>query len=473
MQAGFLASNRFFLLFRGLTNLSIMLRSITALLATLLILSSCTSSNAQLQDPKALTGVHVIDVESGEIMKDQTVIISGDRIYSIGPASDITIPEGAMVIDGSGQYLMPGLAEMHGHVPPTIPPPNFPEYFNEDYVTSTLFLYVAAGITTVRGMLGYEDQLSLKEKVNSGEWIGPNLYLAGPSFNGNSVSSPEQAEEKVRTQIEQGWDLLKIHPGLSREEYDAMANTANELGIRFGGHVPADVGIVHAIEMGQETMDHIDGYYIYLQSFEPGERESKMEEVVSMTKESGAWIVPTQALWETIIGAGDYENMAEFDELKYIPGAVRSNYMNWVENNLTNNPNYNSENAALEAEWRQKILAEMYDQDVRILMGTDAPQLFSVPGFSIHRELPYMKDAGMSNLDILRTGTLAVGEYFSNEDTFGQIREGHRADLIMLEGNPLEDLGFLKDHSGVMVQGNWYSRDMIDQKLAEIEQRYN
>ncbi|MFN1835531.1 amidohydrolase family protein [Balneola sp. MJW-20] len=447
-------------------------RLLLSIVFSLILFSACTDSNAQLDGPKAFTNVQVVDVETGDIIPGQTVIISGDRIHATGPVSEISIPENAEVIDGGGRYLMPGLAEMHGHVPPTIPPANFPDYYNEDYVTSTLFLYVAAGITTVRGMLGYEDQLSLKEKVNSGEWIGPNLYLAGPSFNGNSVSSPEQAEEKVSNQFEEGWDLLKVHPGLTPEEYDAMANTANELGIRFGGHVPADVGIVHALEMGQETMDHIDGYFLYLQQFPQDEWDPKMKEVVAMTKEAGAWIVPTQALWETIIGAGDYEAMADYEELKYIPEAVRTNYINWVENTLTTNANYNADNAELEAEWRQKILSEMYEQDVKILMGTDAPQLFSVPGFSIHRELPYMSDAGMSNLDIIRSGTDAVGAYFSNEDTFGLIKEGHRADLILLEGNPLEDLGNLKDHSGVMVQGRWYSRDMIDEKLAELEERY-
>lgn len=431
--------------------------------------SSCAPVTTELQDPKVFTGVHVIDVDSGEILEDQNVIISGDRIHSIGHVSNISIPFGAEVIEGNGRFLMPGLAEMHGHVPP----PTSSGSYDENYITSTLFLYVAAGITTVRGMLGYEDQLSLKDSVNSGSWIGPNLYLAGPSFNGNSVSSPEQAAEKVRRQFEEGWDLLKVHPGLTLDEYDAMANTANELEIRFGGHVPEAVGIVHALEMGQETMDHIDGYYRYLQEYEQDEWDDELQELIERTKEAEAWIVPTQALWETIIGAGDYQVMSEYDELKYIPPSVRDGYLNWVENNLTSNANYNPENAELEAEWRQKILAEMYEQDVKILMGTDAPQLFSVPGFSIHRELPYMSEAGMTRLDIIRSGTQMVGKYFSNEDTFGLIEEGQRADLILLEGNPLEDLSYLKDHSGVMVQGRWYSRDMIDQKLTEIETMYN
>jgi imidazolonepropionase-like amidohydrolase len=321
-------------------------------------------------------------------------------------------------------------------------------------------------------MLGWPKQLKLKEKVNSGEMIGPNLYLAGPSFNGNSIDSPQQAIEKVKLQKNEGWDLLKIHPGLTREEYDAMAETANELGIRFGGHVPEAVGIEHAIEMGQETMDHIDGYYRWLQQFEESQWEARMKEIVSKTKEAGVWIVPTQALWETIIGAADYEAMKQYEELKYIPPAVRQNYNNYVGNNIGEQSENERQEALKQAEWRQKILREMNEQDVRILMGTDAPQLFSVPGFSIHRELPYMTDAGMTSYEILESGTVNVGSYFSNEDDFGTIAEGQRADLLMLYKNPLEDINYLKDQAGVMVQGRWYSKEMINKKLKEIEAAY-
>lgn len=422
----------------------------------------------------AIINVHVIPMtEDGLILENQTVIISEGRISEIIAANKIKFGLNTPVIDGSGKYLIPGLAEMHGHVPPTHPPANFPSFYDDDYVESTLFLYVSAGITTVRGMLGYDHQLELKEKVSSGEYIGPNLYLAGPSFNGNTVSSPEQAREKVRLQVEEGWDLLKIHSGLSLEEYNAMADEANKLGIRFGGHVPQAVGIERAIEAGQETMDHIDGYVAYLQAYEGAVLESKMSEIIQKTKEHGVWIVPTQALWETIIGAANYETMQNYDELKFIPQAVRNSYNAFVANNIEGNPELDREAAKEHAELRQRLLEEMNKAGVNILMGTDAPQLFSVPGFSIHRELPYMKKAGMTNYEILHSGTKAVGEYFSNEDDFGTIEEGKRADLILMDSNPLESLDAIQNHSGVMVNGLWLSRDKIDEKLAEIEAMYN
>ena len=422
----------------------------------------------------AFTNVNVIPMTEEElVLENKTVLIENGRISAILDDAKIKFGPNTQVIDGTGKYIIHGLAEMHGHVPPTHPPANAPAYFDEEYVKSTLFLYVSAGITTVRGMLGYDRQLELKDKVASGEYIGPNLYLAGPSFNGNSVDSPSQAQDKVKQQVEEGWDLLKIHPGLTLNEYNAMAEAANEMGIRFGGHVPEDVGIERALEAGQETMDHIDGYVAYLQAYEGAELESRMAEIIQKSVEAGVWMVPTQALWETIIGAGDYEKMMAYDELKYIPQAVRNNYNAFVQNNVYNNANLNIEEAKEHHSLRQRLLGEMNKAGVNILMGTDAPQLFSVPGFSIHRELPYMKDAGMSNYEILYSGTTAVGEYFSNEDNFGTIEEGMRADLILMEDNPLRDLDAIRDHSGVMVNGNWLSREMIDEKLTEIVEMYN
>lgn len=422
--------------------------------------------------PIAFVNVNVIPMtEEGLILENQTVVIKEDRITMVGPSKNMELGQGITRIDGTGKYLIPGLAEMHGHVPPTHPPANAPAYFNEDYVKSTLFLYVAAGITTVRGMLGYEHQLELKEKVNSGEYTGPSLYLAGPSFNGNTVTSPEQAAERVAQQMEEGWDLLKIHPGLTLDEYNAIAEKANELGVTFGGHVPQEVGIERALEAGQLTIDHIDGYVAYLEAFEGAEQEEKMAEIIQKTIDTDTWIVPTQALWETIIGAADYEAMAEYDELKFIPEQVEQNYLNFVDN-LENNQYYDPVDAQAHAALRLEILGEMNEAGVKILMGTDAPQLFSVPGFSIHRELPLMEAAGMTPYEILETGTTNVGQYFSDKDNFGTIELGQRADLILLSANPLEDLSVIKDHEGVMLRGHWIPRGTIDEHLSEIENMY-
>lgn len=438
------------------------------LLNLILSLIVTTSVLSQNDNRIVFTNVNVLPMNSEAVLTNQSVLIEDGIILFVGDHSDLPDTDNAYEIDGTGKYLMPGLAEMHGHVPSLNLPANYPQTYAED----VLFMYVAAGVTTVRGMLGYMGQLELKERVNSGSWIGPNLYLAGPSFSGASIQSPEQARNRVIAQYEDNWDLLKVHPGLTLEEYTAMAETANELGIPFAGHIPEAVGLENAIKLGQQTIDHLDGYIIYMDGIEKPVTDEMIQKVVRLTVEHDVWLVPTHALWETLIGAADYDAMMQYDELKYMPEPVLNGWRNFVNNTLPNNPYYTSGSAHIHAENRNRLLGALNEAGAKILMGTDAPQLFSVPGFSIHRELPLMKKAGMSNYEILRSGTYNVGLYFSDKDNFGTVEPGKRADLILLNGNPLDNLSALKDPAGVMVQGRWYSKSFIDQKLESIEKDY-
>lgn len=216
----------------------------------------------------------VIPMDSERVLQGMDVFVDGDRIVSVDLTGQRAIPSDAKVIDASGKFLMPGLAEMHGHVPPT-QGGNFPQRYVED----VLFLYLAGGITTVRGMLGYPNQLDLKHRIARGELLGPNLYLAGPSFSGNTVNSPDEAANRVKQQVAEGWDLLKVHPGLTLDEYTAMATTAKELGIPFAGHIPEDVGLENAIKLGQQTIDHLDGYMSYASGMNAPVNEAKLAEI--------------------------------------------------------------------------------------------------------------------------------------------------------------------------------------------------
>lgn len=422
-----------------------------------------------LNGDRAFVNATVITMENQEILEHQTVVIREDRIHQIGLSDEIDIPDETEIIDAEGMYLIPGLAEMHGHIPPV----NGSNELSDRYLEDVLFLYIACGVTTVRGMLGHPNQLELKEKVNNSEMTGPNLYLAGPSFSGGSIDSPEQAAERVRQQVEEGWDLLKIHPGLMLEEFKAVAEAAAEAEIAFAGHVPSDVGLKNAIELGIETIDHIDGYIDYMDAAENPVTDEQLDEVVQLTRENDVWIVPTQAVWETLIGAADYEALLQYEELKYMPPQIRQNWESFVQNRNESDPYHTPESAKVHAENRQILLKSLHDGGVKILMGTDAPQVFSVPGFSLRRELPLMDSAGLSPFEILKTGTRNVGEYFADKDEFGTITEGSRADLLLLSDNPLEDINVITDHQGVMVRGQWFSRSAIDEKLNEIEEAYN
>lgn len=412
--------------------------------------------------PVAFENVDVVSMEDNTVLENQTVLVVNDRIQQIAPSAEVDVPENASRINGSGRFLMPGLAEMHGH----IPPPDSPR----EYIEHVLFLYVSAGITTVRGMLGAEGQLDLKKRINNGELTGPTLYLAGPSFSGNSIDSPDEARDRVYQQHEEGWDLLKVHPGLTREEYDAMADAAREVDMRFAGHVPEDVGLEHALEMGQETLDHLDGYISYMDAEENPISQEQLDKVVKLSLEHEVWVVPTQVLWETIIGASDLEEQRQYDELKYMPPNIVEDWIEATEDRMATGEERKT--ALQHAENRQKLLKALSDGGVPILMGTDAPQLFSVPGLSLYRELQKMSNAGMTPYEILKSGTKNVGLYFQNEDDFGTVAEGNRADLILVEENPLDNIRTIEKHLGVMVRGEWLPREEIDRQLTEIEESY-
>jgi imidazolonepropionase-like amidohydrolase len=375
----------------------------------------------------------------------------------------VDVPQGATQIDGQDKYLIPGLAEMHGH----IPPPNAPA----SEVENTLFLYVANGVTTVRGMLGWPNSLEIREQSNTGELLGPTFYMAGPSFSGQSINDPEQAVEKVRQQKAEGWDHLKIHPGLTVPEYDAMARTAHEVGIRFGGHVPAEVGLRHALEMGQETFDHLDGYNIFAGGEDGPVDEAALQEAVDLTRKAGALVVPTMMLWEYILGGVGLEALEAYPELKYMSRQTVAGWTNAVRQNTTS-ANFDAAAAMQEVENRMRILEALHEGGVPILMGTDSPQIFSVPGFSLIRELERMQDAGMSNYEILKTGTYNVGEYFNSRDAFGTVAVGRRADLVLLQGNPLADLQNLTRRDGVMLRGRWLPQSEIQDRLDRIAASY-
>jgi imidazolonepropionase-like amidohydrolase len=420
--------------------------------------AGATAADRAAQD-LAFVGVNVVPMDRNGILDNQTVIVRDGRIAGVAPAGSTRVPDRALRIDGRGKYLMPGLGEMHGHIPSPLQP--------REFIEQVLFLYVANGVTTVRGMQGAPGQLDFRERAKRGELLAPNLYLAGPAFSGKTIKSAEEAIQRVRQQKAEGWDLLKVLPGLARDHYDAMAKTAKEVGISFAGHVPADVGLLHAIQSGQQTFDHLDGYIEYLQGDKGPVADAKFQEVTKLSREAGVWVVPTMALWETLRGTADLATLLAFPELKYMPPQQIQQWKS-AQENLLKNPDFKPDVARNVITNRMRLLKALHEGGVKVLLGSDAPQRFSVPGFSIHREMKRMADAGMKPYDILRSGTYNVGLYLKEKDDFGTIEVGKRADLILLEANPLESIRNIARRSGVMVSGRWLPEREIQLRLDQI-----
>ena len=460
-----------------------------AAIAALFIVNTLPTSSATAQAVTAFVDVNVVPLDRERVVERQTVVVSGDRIVAMGPVGSTQIPSGATRIDGRGKYLMPGLAEMHAHVVGG----NYPNHgaVNRDI----LFLYVANGITSIRAMLGAPNQLPLREQLKRGEILGPTMYVSAPSLNGTSAPTPDSGAKLVRMHKAAGYDFLKIHPGLSRETYDAIARTAKEVDITWAGHVPVAVGLPHAMASGQATVDHLDGLLeasipasmsVRMQAGQIGLPElvanvdrSRFAVLAQDIKRAGVWQVPTMLVWENLFSQAETpEEMGARAELKYAPRQQVAAYVNNKRNqvNQQRNNGITPEIAARYTALRRQALKALADAGAPLLMGTDSPQLFMVPGFALHRELGIIAEAGVTPYQMYESGAKNVARYVAEklkqDGRFGTVAIGNRADLVLLDANPLEGVANLTKRSGVMVRGRWVSSAEIERGLAELAAKY-
>ena len=285
-----------------------------------------------------------------------------------------------------------------------------------------------------------------------------------------------------------GYDFIKVLRGLTREEFDAAVQAAAEAGTHLAGHVPEEVGVARALEAGQATIDHIDGYPQYMVSpeFAPSSADAgfygvnllemidddQIVQVARETRDAGVWIVPTNTMIANVaLASPSAEELAARPQMAYLP---RDLVQGWVQAKQGRVGTINQEPDAGErlVELRNRIVRIMHEEGVSLLLGSDAPQFFNVPGFSLHDELAYMVEAGLSPYEALQMGTVAPAEYFDAGDDFGRIAFGLAADLVLLADNPLEDVGAASRPLGVMVRGRWLDRDALDAGLATIADRY-
>jgi imidazolonepropionase-like amidohydrolase len=414
----------------------------------------------------AFTNVGVVPMDSERILENQTVVVSAGRISALGSAATVAVPPEARKVDGTGKFLIPALAEMHAHIPPGAEVP-------DATIERTLFMYAANGIGRVRGMLGHERHLAFRRRARDGEIFSPAIVTSGPSFNGNSAPTPEAAVKMVTEQRKGGYDFLKIHPGLSLPTFNALAETADKLRMRFAGHVPAAVGLRRVLLARPATIDHLDGYMEALAGPDAPPAEwfgvnlvdridvNRIPELVKATRMATTWMVPTQILLENTIDDSTADELSRRPEMKYAsPEQIKA----WSENK--------AKYLQLPSEQRKKfitirrsLIKAMFDGGVPILLGSDAPQIWNVPGFSAHRELEVLVASGLTPYQALQTGTINVARFLSIADMVGQIVLNRRADVVLVDGNPLIDIRNTAKISGVMLGGRWMDKADIQKRL--------
>src|SRR5688572_6085614 len=439
--------------------------------STLWVVAAPTHAQTQ-PSTIVFTGVSVVPMDREEVLANQTVIVENGRITYVGAPR--SAPAGATTVDGRGKYLMPGIAEFHAHVPSGGQAMN---------AHRALTLYALAGVTTARSMLGAPMHIALRDSIARGQLFGPRLLTSGPSFNNNTVTSPAVAVAMVTDQKAAGYDLLKIHPGVPRVAFDSLAATANRLRIPFAGHVPLEIGLDVALTSKYSTIDHLDGFveamYTGAQPLTPQANGffglgimrqidlAKFQSVVDRVKASGVAMVPTQILMDNYANDLTGEQLTSLPEFKYwVPQQV-ANWRGQKDNILAQPPAPREQRQEFIA-LRRRFIKALHDAGVPFLLGSDAPQLWNVPGFSAHRELGSLVAAGLTPYQAIRTGTVAVAKFLGEEGKSGVVRQGARGDLILLDANPLQDVANTLRINGVVVNGRWISPAEREKLLAAL-----
>ncbi|NNG16966.1 MAG: amidohydrolase family protein, partial [Gemmatimonadales bacterium] len=249
-------------------------------------------------------------------------------------------------------------------------------------------------------------------------------------------------------------------------------------GMRLAGHVPAEVGLARALAAGYWSIDHLDGYAeamvpegttggggFFGLSLARNLDEARIDSLAKETRAAGVWNVPTEVLIDNIVAGEEPDVMAQWPEMRYVsPRTVEG----W-----TDRTNRQRDAVALEARWRfvsirHQLIKALYDAGAGVVLGSDAPQVWNVPGFSAHRELALMVDAGLTPYQAMEIATSNVARFLDAQDESGTIAVGKRADLILLDANPLADITATSRRAGVMLRGRWLSRAEIEERLAQF-----
>lgn len=422
----------------------------------------------------AFVDVDVLPMDRDVRLESQTVVVRDGRIVAVGPSASVEVPDDATRIAGAGRVLMPGLAEFHGHVPGGDDPA---------YVQDTLALYLANGVTLVRNMSGDVSHPELRARIGRGEVDGPTMVVASPWLHSGNA---DEAAQAVRAHHAAGFDLVKIG-SLPADAYPLMAEAAHAVGIPFAGHIPDGVPLEAALDAKQTSIDHFDRYVEFLvpPGTDTGDRDpgwfgsgwiqwadrGRIEEAVTRTRAAGTWNVPTLTLVEHMASAETPEAMLQWPEMRYMPASERERWR-LAKHEYAARETFQPDAARALVTLRRELLKALHDGGAPIVLGSDAPQFFNVPGFSIHREMAMMQAAGLTPYEVLVTGTRNAAQALGTPAAFGTVEVGRRADLLLLAGDPREDLSQAQSPLGVMARGRWWPREALDARLAEIADRH-
>jgi len=434
----------------------------------------------------AIENVTVIPMDRERTLEGHTVIVQDGRITEVSRAPKI--PSGAIRIDGKGKFLIPGLADMHVHL-------FSDESFPKEFAPDELAISVASGVTTVRLMCGTPEQLTYRDSIKAGRMFGPNLWLASPQLTGrrtaNShlVTTPEEARAAVSKSKSDGYDFIKVTEAITRDVYDAITDEAKKQGIKVIGHVDLRVGAPHAIASGQQ-IEHLDAYLeSVLKDDSPIKTslsgggmfrrenwqsvdhldDAKIVKIAQDTAKAGIYSTPTLNFWQVTFGKGaSDEEIKARPDFRFVPERLVKPWFDAGHRIWANPPAAEQRKKFLRA--RNMLVREIRKAGGKIMAGSDSPDWFMLYGWSLHRELKVLVEAGLTPFQALEAATSTPAEFLKSNA--GVIAPGKQADLVLLSANPLQSIANAEKRVGVMLKGQWLPEADLMAMLDQIEKRW-
>lgn len=466
------------------------MRRSLALMATLLAWTPCLAPAQEM----AVTHVAVVDVERGLILEDRTVLVSGGRIARMAPADQVTPPSDAVVVDGRGRYLIPGLWDMHVHSS------------TDEITRRVLFpVYIANGVTGVRNMEGdcvepcrplrssAAMTLARRRDVEAGRLVGPRVFAAGPIVYGQEPGEPstvqapgteEHGRALARLHAERGVDFIKVYDQVPAEAFRGLADEGRRLGLPVAGHIPWEMGSVAAAEAGMRSFEHLYGIIddcsatvevqrpAVIAAYRSGDDTTVMANLLrSLENFSTERCDPLYAelakheVWQVpTLVVGIRSEPAEWRDhpgMRYLPRQEVDFWMGTLASDAMALPGGLASWPLIN--YRVELISrDMYRAGVPILAGSDALTPGVFPGFALHEELERLVGAGLTPAEALRAATLEPARFMEATDTLGSIAPGKVADLVLLDADPLRDIRNTTGIHAVIARGRLYTREELD-----------
>lgn len=477
-----------------------------------LILSGCATdmknANQGREPMTAITGATVIDAK--QQIKNATVLIDGNTIVAMGPSSKVKAPVGAKSIDGSGKFLIPGLWDAHVHL----------SYYPDLGIEASYPLFIANGITSVRDTGGLVDiVLPMRNAANAPGTIAPRVHVSGPLVDGTQrvyaglrgrpnisvgVSTPEEARAQIDELHAVGVDLIKLYEMNTPETFKAAAQRANELGLPITTHIPLSMDAIGVAEAGVDGMEHLRNLELSCavnfqallaerrktladgQDMDGGDLRSALHrlqrnaaieaqdsdrcnEVIAVLRREQVFQTPTLTV-NTVATKRLFADPDWQDTFVYLPTKVQEQ---WAAGAARFDQSMKPSPAA-EAftQWSYAMVKKLQDSGVKVMAGTDNPIGFLTPGFSLHKELEFLVESGLTPMEALTAATLHPAEFMRMDDKLGTVEVGKLADLVLLDADPRVDIGNVHKINTVIKDGRVFNQMEIHGLFASLRTTY-